>query len=142
LRAYLKPTVRVRPEVIPLKIAGTSETCAETSEFVDLEWNSGSLVRQIQLIASFSNSAAALRTDQGEILPASEIEARINGGVWKRFPEARPHTTIAGLLLQTLEIADIGRRGTRHVAIEFRSCGNSPPDFPYEGAVAIQAILR
>jgi hypothetical protein len=143
LYAYLKPYVRVTPEELDIYLTPTAEACAESSESIDIDWNVDAGSQQIQVIASFLNSLSAIQTTNGAALPASSIEVRIGDWAWKRFPEPRPHTTSAGLLLATIEVRQAGPRGSKHMPIDFRMCeAGFSPDSRYHGVTSIRTIIR
>jgi hypothetical protein len=143
LYAYLKPNVQARPDVLDVYLTPTAEACAESSQFIDIDWNADAGSHQIQIIASFSNSLSAMETTNGAVLPASSIEVRIGDWSWRRFPEARPHTRTAGLLLATIELGQVGRQGSKHIPIDFRVCeAGFSLDSRYHGIASIQTIIR
>jgi hypothetical protein len=143
LYAYLKPYVRATPDMIDIYLTPTAEACAESSQFIDIDWNADASSHQIQIVASFSNSLSAMQTTSGGVLPASSIEARIGDWSWRRFPEARPHNKTAGLLLATMELGQVGRQGSKHIPIDFRVCdAGFSLDSPYTGIASIRTIIR
>jgi hypothetical protein len=143
LYAYLKPYVRATPDMLDIYLAPTAEACAESSQFIDIDWNADAGSHQIQIVVLFSNSLSAMQTTNGAVLPASSIEARIGYWSWRRFPEARPHTRTAGLLLATIELGQVGRQGSKHIPIYFRVCeaGFSLAS-RYHGIASIRTIIR
>lgn len=143
LYAYLKSYVRTTPDVLDIYLPPTTEACTESSQFIDVDWNVDRGLQQIQIIASFVNSRSAIQTPNGAGLSASSMEARIGNWSWRRFPEPRSRTMTAGLLLGTIELGQAGRRGSKHMQIDFRLCETGPKhNLPYQGIASIRTILR
>lgn len=144
LKAYLRPTVHLSDEFVPVDFRVADTTCQEVSLPFDISWNLDRFAKQIQVIASFSNSASALSDKQGHTIEASAVEVRIGDSSWKVFPEIRRHIVTSGLLLTTIDVADFGRQAHQHTKLQFRLCEAQilPPKGEYHGRVELHTILR
>ena len=144
LRAYLEPTVRVSGETLVLNFQLSGMNCGEITLPLDIAWNVDQFTTQFQIIASFSDSTAALKDSRGRSIAASAIEARFGGSPWKVFPETRAHVASSGLLLATIHISEVGRQAHKHIDLQFRLCGqqNELAVGNYRGRIDLRTIIR
>jgi len=144
LRAHLAPTVRVSEESLALSFQLSGMSCGEISLPLDIAWNVDQFTTQFQIIASFSDSTAALKDSRGRSIAASAIEARFGGSPWKVFPETRAPVASSGLLLATIHISEVGRQAHKHIDLQFRLCGqqNELAVGNYRGRIDLRTIIR
>lgn len=136
--------MRLSNEVVSVDFRIADTTCQEISLPFDISWNLDRFAKQIQVIASFSNSASALSDEQGHTIEASAVEARMGDSAWKVFPETRPRIRTSGLLLTTIDVAEFGRLAHQHTKLQFRLCQEQlrPLQGEYHGRLELHTILR
>jgi hypothetical protein len=144
LRAYLRSTVHLSDDSIAIYFRVANGSCQDISLPFDISWNLDRFAQQIQLIASFDNSGAALSDRQGHTIDSSGVEARIGDSAWKTFPGIRTHVLPSGILLSTIDVSEFGRQAHQHTKLHFRLCGDQAPlsEGEYHGRVALHAIIR
>lgn len=144
LNAHLASVVRLSQDSIPLDFLLTQGYCGTMSLPLNIAWNVDQFSTQIQLIASFSHSNAALTSSGGYQIPASAITIQIAGSSWKTFPESRQGVASSGLLLTTINTEQSGRQASRHFQLQVHVCKpqSDPPDLEYSGRVDLRAIIR
>ncbi|HYD16524.1 MAG TPA: hypothetical protein VEB03_00810 [Candidatus Nanoarchaeia archaeon] len=98
----------------------------------------------VAVYAYFDNpSAALLHTTPGvgSDIPASRVEAQVNGGRTQTFTGASPAGTTAGITVFTMTIVGSNRRGTRSDSLQLNinlQGTNIEPD-TYRGVLRIRA---
>ena len=144
LTAYLKPSVRLSDESVAVNFRVTEASCSEVSLPLEIAWNLDRLTRQVQIIASFSNSISALSDAREQAIPASAVEARIGESPWKRFPETRFRVASSGLLLTTINISESEHQAYRRTQLQFRLCGQRGEFAPgeYHGRIDLRTTMR
>jgi hypothetical protein len=145
LTAVLRPTIRLSDEMLFLYFRPDGAGCQWSSSTVGISWNVDRFTRQIQLIALFPSSDAAVEDTKGQKLPASIIEASFGNSPWKRFPETRPHAGSSGLLLASINVSETRRKADQNMEVQFRICAGQGGGFmagPYHGHVKLHAVIR
>src|SRR5689334_816692 len=144
IRAYLKPTVHLNQESLDFHLQVPNSECGEFSFPLDIAWNLERFSSELQLIGSFLHAGSGLVGPQGQLIPASALEARVGDSSWKSFPTRGDQLAGSGLLLTTIYLSDSGRQSRLHAQLQLRVCnsgeGFAPGD--YQGRVDLRTIVH
>lgn len=149
IHAVLPSSIHINPEAsgFELGVPGDARNAGDRNApqySVEVEWNLEPSVRQIQLIAFFQDGSGVAVDDEGHVVNAGEVEMSFEGSDWKEFPTRIAEHRSSGLLLLSLKVSGIGRRGKRtyRFRLRLRPDARNTSHGRYSGALHFRALLQ